>query len=328
LNLASFSTDIKTRFVGAAPITPRMILTHHSGLPRDYAKGLFTRDPEPFTNLVHLIKDEYAAYPPDYVFSYSNAGLTLLGHAVEQVSGRPFATYMDERILRPLGMNHSPFSPGPAASPAMSKAYRNGKETDDFALRDVPAGGLNATVLDLGRFVSAIFAGGRAGDRRILRPETVAEMLRPQNTAVALDLTFRVGLGWMLSGLGDINFQNAGPVAHHAGATVAFSSQLIALPEHKLGVVVLANSFSATPAVSKIATDTLGLALEAKAGIKQPERRPSGTNDASLPPETAKGFVGHYSTLAGLANIYDRGGGLRADILGQTSCPAATGSSG
>ncbi len=50
-------------------------------------------------------------------------------------------------------------------------------------------------------------------------------MLRPQNTNIPLDLDFRVGLGWMLGGLGDIDIRNGGPVAHHAGATLLFHGQ-------------------------------------------------------------------------------------------------------
>ena len=37
--------------------------------------------------------------------------------------------------------------------------------------------------------------GGNAGDHQIMKPETLAEMLRPQNTDVPLDLDFRVGRG-------------------------------------------------------------------------------------------------------------------------------------
>jgi len=41
--------SIRTRFTDAAPVTPRSIMAHHSGLPSDYLKGMWTRNPEPFT---------------------------------------------------------------------------------------------------------------------------------------------------------------------------------------------------------------------------------------------------------------------------------------
>ena len=43
--------SIRTRFTDAAPVTPRSIMTHHSGLPSDYLKGMWTRNPEPFTRV-------------------------------------------------------------------------------------------------------------------------------------------------------------------------------------------------------------------------------------------------------------------------------------
>src|SRR5512136_1519669 len=60
--------SVKSRFPDAGPITPRNIMTHHSGLPSDLLKGMWTKHPEPFENVVNLIRDEYTAYPPNYVF--------------------------------------------------------------------------------------------------------------------------------------------------------------------------------------------------------------------------------------------------------------------
>jgi CubicO group peptidase (beta-lactamase class C family) len=55
---------IKSRFGNTDGITPRTILTHHSGLPRDWIDGMWAKQPKPFTQLVHEIKNEYVAYPP------------------------------------------------------------------------------------------------------------------------------------------------------------------------------------------------------------------------------------------------------------------------
>ena len=54
-------------------------------------------------------------------------------------------------------------------------------------------------------------------------------MLTPQNTDVALDAGFRVGLGWMLSSLSQDTPKGLGLVAHHAGATRLFNSQMYVL---------------------------------------------------------------------------------------------------
>ncbi len=314
--LPDFSAS--SRFPEAGPVTPRSIMTHHSGLPSDYLKGMWTRQPQPYEGLVELLGDEYVANPPEYVFSYSNLGVTLLGHALEKLSGRDFCANMKESVLLPLGMTRSRFAPGPDTSPLGARAYRKGEEAEEFPLRDLPAGGLNSNVLELSRFMQMVFAGGRAGERQILKPETLAEMLRPQNTAVPLDLNFRIGLAWMLSGLGGIDIRNAGPVAHHGGATLNHRSQLAVLPEQKLGVVVLSNSATAGPVVNKVATELLKLALEVKSGIKQPEKTEPAAGEGSFSMEELQAYEGNYATMAGVVGITRKSDYLTAGIMGNS----------
>lgn len=309
--------SVKTRHAASAAITPRNLMSHHAGLPRDVAKGMFTGTPAPFTELVRRVTEGDAAYPPNHVFAYSNVGISLLGHAIQTASGSEFAAYMRHSVLEPLGMTGASFEPGPARSDLMSVAYRKGEPAAELPLRDVPAGGLNASVIDLSRFLSMIFADGRTGTRQLLRPESVAEMLRPQNTAVPLDLNFHNGLGWMLSTLGGSTIQNAGPVAHHAGAMLHFRSQIYALPSHKLGVVVLANSGTAGRVVDRVATETLALALEAKTGIRQPARQRVPVADPPWPTDRLQPFVGDYTTSIGHVRIRLDAGRLRADALGR-----------
>jgi CubicO group peptidase (beta-lactamase class C family) len=319
---------IRTRFPDSAPITPRSILTHHSGLPSDYLKGMWNRDPEPFTRVADRLGNEYVANPPGVVFSYSNLGMTLLGDAIGRAAGRDFASHVQDEILLPLGMTRSSFSTSADRTPFAAKGYRRGVEADDPPLRDVPAGGLNTSVLDLSRFVRMVLAEGKAGDRQIVKPETLAEMLRTQNAEVPLDLGFRVGLGWMLGGLGDIDIRNAGPVAHHSGATLLFHGQMIVLPERKLGVVVLANSDAGREVVAKVAAEALTLALEAKTGERQPEREKPGSVEGPLSKETLQRYEGWYATALGAVNVRETSGGLRADVMGRTlrMIPRADGS--
>jgi CubicO group peptidase (beta-lactamase class C family) len=305
---------IKTRFRDAPAITPRQLMTHHAGLPRDRVKGFMNPNPSPFTEVVDDIGDDYTDYPPDTIFSYSNIGITLLGNVVQNLSDMPYADYMRQRLLVPMGMMNSSFDTGLSELAPAAKGYRGRKAAIEPPLRDVPAGGLNSSVVDISRFMATVFADGTSGDHRILKAETIAEMLRPQNAAVPLDLNFRVGLGWMLSSVGSSTIQNAGTVAHHAGATALFHSQMYILPEHKLGVVVLANSSTAKQVVDHVATEALSLALEAKSGIRQPEHRQVLPADGPIPVATMQEYVGDYTTLAGFVRIYADGNGLRANV--------------
>jgi hypothetical protein len=212
-------------------------------------------------------------------------------------------------------MTGSSFSLHSDTASRLAKAYREGEEAAEPLLRDIPAGGLHTNVLDLSRFMEMVFAGGKAGQRRILKEETIAEMLRQQNGGVPLDHDFRIGLGWMLA---EIGIKNAGTVAWHDGATLHYRSQLIILPERKLGVVVLSNSATAGSVVHEVATEALKLALEAKTGIRQPEKNKPAERDSGLSAKERQELTGVYATLFGTAKVAEKGDTLRAEVFGKT----------
>ncbi|HEY0635416.1 MAG TPA: serine hydrolase domain-containing protein [Gammaproteobacteria bacterium] len=300
--------SIKSRFPAAAPITPRNIMTHHSGLPSNYLHGMVAHNPKYFTTLVEDIRNEYVAYPPNQIFDYSNLAVTLLGAAIESRSGMPYGDYIAQTFFTPLGMRHSYF----AAEPALT-GYNNGQPSEVVPLRDLPSGGLVSSVEDMARFMKMVFAGGRAGETRILGEQSLAEMLRVQNEHVALDFGKQMGLGWMLSGY---NVQNGGVVAGHGGSLFNFQSTMIILPEHRLGVVVAANSVSARGVVSQVAEKALQLALEAKSGITQPESLPQQVASIELGEAEVARLAGYYDSLVGVAKLDANDGALDAEVLG------------
>ena len=60
---------------------------------------------------------EYAGgkldFDPGVRWSYSNTGFILLGRVIEKVSGKSFAEFLSERILKPLEMTDTIFDPKP-----------------------------------------------------------------------------------------------------------------------------------------------------------------------------------------------------------------------
>lgn len=301
--------SIRSRFGDTGKITPRNIMTHHSGLPCTWAHGMSERHPAPFTNVVLAVKNEYMAYPPDYIFSYSNLGTTLLGAAISRVSGEDYASHMNNHLLRPLGMTQSVF-----ASSIPGKSYNKGKEIEVIPLRDLPSAGLNSSVRDMSSFMRMVFADGKYDGRQILKPESLREMLKVQNTSVPLDFDFKMGLGWMLSG---VNMPRAGTVASHGGTTLNYHTLLTVLPEHKLGVVVLSNSTTAQNVIGKIATESLYLMLETKCGISQPTKTAKKTKSVPLTDDDILMYEGYFDTLIGLVKVVSRGRDLHAEIMGR-----------
>ncbi len=309
LSVALPEFAIKTRFPKAAPVTPRNIMTHHSGLPSNFLRDMYVREPGRFESVVDGLHDEYLNFPPNYVFSYSNVGMALLGATVQKVSGEPFNDYMERHFFQPLGMTQSSF-----AARAVTKAYDRNKEVEVFSLRDMPAANLLSNVVDLGQFIKMQFADGRSAHGQVLTPATTREMVRVQNADFPLTFNSYVGLGWMMHG---IEIPGGGQVASHGGSLPDSHSMLAILPEHKLGVVVLTNSATAHTAVSKIAGEALRLLLEAKTGIRQAPQPVVQAKERAPTRSELQQFDGNFDTLVGLAKVSTKSGQIDVEAVGQ-----------
>lgn len=299
--------SIKSRYGDASAVTPRNILTHHSGLPGYWVRGMADRHPAPFEEQVTAVHNEYLAARPNSVFAYSNLGYSLLGAAIGELSGDCYAGYMNRYLLQPLGMTRSEF-----AARIPGKAYKDGREVEAIPLRDLPSSSLISSASDMTRFVRMLFADGRLDGRQILKPESLREMYRAQNADVALDFDFRMGLGWMLSG---VDVPRAGTVVSHGGTTLNYHTMLALLPEHKLGVVVLSNSANSQALVARVTEETLKLALEAKRGITQPQKQFVEDKLVPLSADDLRDYAGYFETLIGLVKVEERDGELIAELM-------------
>jgi CubicO group peptidase (beta-lactamase class C family) len=309
--LPAFS--IRSRFdTTAEPITVRAVLSHHAGLPTDLTKGMWTA--QPFTAVAGKLREEYASFPPNLVFCYSNVGYTLLGHLVQQVSGIPYARYMEERVLRPLGMSRSAFRSRMEAAGDLTRGYRDGREMTLLPIRDLPAAGLQTSAADLGRFMQAMLTNRTPDNQAFLKPATLKEVLEPQNKDVVLDLDVMVGLGWFLE---QDSIPGGGMVVRHGGTTLGFSAELILLPEDGLGVAVLANGDGSRDVTAQLAEEILARTLAVKPAPLVAERfvgRLEKRRGDYRPAELA----GNYATDFGLVSIRPKDAKLCACIVEET----------
>lgn len=304
--------SIKSRFPDTGPITPRQLMTHHSGLPSDHFEGDASTAPTgSIAQLIGKLPGEYTAYPPNLMLAYSNLGVTVLGQAVENACGMAFNACLETRLLQPLGMADSEFSTGLSASPLMSKDYGPGPSMP-YA-RGVPEGGLLSSVVDLSKFVRMVLANGQADGRPIIAPATLAEMLRQQNAGVPLDLDEQIGLAWFLG-----RMPTGEALAGHSGSLGHFNSTLGLLPQRKLGVIVLSNSDGGLDTVDNLSMQALNLMLAEKSGHAAPAQAKS-TAPADAPPANLQDFPGYYaSALEGLVEIAESNGRLRLVVNGQS----------
>jgi len=221
------------------PVTLRQLLTHTGGF-QETLKNLFVAHENDIKPLRTYLVNEMPAriFPPGKIPSYSNYGFTLAGYIVERASGEKFERYIENHILKPLGMNHSTFDQPlpPQLAPQMSKGYLSAsKEPRDFEFVQVaPAGALTTTAADMTRFMLAFLQDGAFDGVSILKPETVRQMETRQ-------FQFHP----MLPGLG-ITFMEylLDPVriVAHGGDTVYFHSDMILVPEAHFGYFLSYNS--------------------------------------------------------------------------------------
>jgi len=299
---------MKSRFGSTDDISLKTILTHHSGLPSDLLNGIAGTNPPSFTTVVNGISDHYVAYPANKLFSYSNLGFTLAGHTVEKVSKRPYLKYMQESLLTPLNMVSSNFT----GKPPTTKAYVDNDPIGEPALRDIPAGGLNTNVIDLSNLLKMVNAKGQFQDRQILQKQTLYTMLIQQNTDVALDLGKRIGLSWFFM---DDYLSKQYTVVGHSGQTIAHSALLVAIPELKLGVVLLANSAGDDEVLDRIAKKIVRLSLPIKTGLAFKASESGYLPQIAVP---FPNFSGFYSSEAGLVKIKGTPNAYSVKVMGET----------
>lgn len=311
---------IRSRFAQADPITPRRLLTHHAGIPEDMMLGAFSSTPIPLATQVSRLADEYLAYPPGQVLAYSNFGFTVLGRAIEVAAGTAFPDYMQSQLLTPLGMNGSAFRSTPLVQSRMAKPYGRMAPNDyppAWLDNGVADGGLRSSARDLSRYVMAMLNGGKLDGASVIRPASLHEAWQPQNAGNPLDLDLRIGLAWFLDEM-PTRDGAAVRLVFHGGSLPYHQSYVALLPDHGLGVAVLANTDSAGPLVEEVARETLRQALKAKYGIElaapppAAEARPLVVSDAKLAP-----LAGLYAASFGPAAIEPAGGRLAISSGGE-----------
>jgi CubicO group peptidase (beta-lactamase class C family)/D-alanyl-D-alanine dipeptidase len=298
------------------PITLRQLMSHRAGLVREPPVGsYFDSTSPPLAATITSLNRTTLVYPPATHTKYSNAAIAAVGYVLERVSGAPFSQALSNAVLQPLGMTMSGFEPTPALTRELAPAMMwtlDGRAfaAPTFQLGIAPAGSMYTTVTDLARFVSALFAGGRGANGQLLKPETIAQMWRPQFASPGDETGY--GIGFRLGTLD--GHRSIG----HDGAIYGFATTLAALPDEKLGVVVVTTRDGANAAVDRIGDAALHAMLDARAGhangvaVAGSAAMASDTT-APIAPARARRLVGRYATRSGTAReieLTHRGTGL------------------
>ena len=171
---------------------------------------------------------------PGSGWSYSGGGYTLMQLLLEEVSGRHFADYMRDAVLRPLGMSDSNFALTPKVLGKAARAYDElGEETPTPRFAELAAAGMYTTIQDMACYALASIGDARAS--QVIKPTTLDLMTTP---APATD--GRWGLGYAIQAAGQ-GFPDGIERVGHDGGNRGWQTFFWVSRAQRDGLIVLTN---------------------------------------------------------------------------------------
>jgi CubicO group peptidase (beta-lactamase class C family) len=239
--------DRITRFFTNAPpawkdVRVRHLLSHTSGIANyDGLDGFELRRHLTQAQFVERLARERMDFAPGEQWSYCNSGFNLLGYIVEDVSGKNYWAFLQERIFTPLHMTHTTRRDPWLVIPRRATGYvfssgayqaRNYDITDLFA-----AGAIVSTVGDLAKWDAALTGND-------LLTETSRRLWwTPARLNNGQEVDHRrygepgsYGFGWFITTVN--GHRNIG----HTGITSGFSAANELFPEDHLAIIILSNT--------------------------------------------------------------------------------------
>ncbi len=241
-------------------IRVRDLLSHASGFVTDDPWGdrqqvlsdsAFTRmlrDGVPFTRV------------PGMAHEYSNFGYAVLGRIIGNVSGLPFKEYIEQSIMRPLGMSATGYDI--QASPLVRRALGYRWENEAFAREPDMVhgafgsmGGVQTSATDYAKWITFLLSawpprdGAEEGPARRASVREMTQGLnfpqrvrRPGTSDAACVMALTYGMGLRVAQDCDV-----GLTAAHGGGYPGYGSYMLLLPDHDVGIFALTNRTYAGP---------------------------------------------------------------------------------
>ncbi len=266
--------DELERHVPRTLATPlRRLLSHSSGLQREPPGEMWESLESPTVEaLLARLGEAEQALPSMTAHHYSNLAFALLGVVVERVSGMQYRDYVDERILRPLGLARTTWAPQePYAQGYFVDPYANVLHPEQHPdIQGVAsAGQLWSTTGDLCRWATFL----AEGHPDVLDARAVGAMWFPHTIWDPDAWTLAWGLGPMLYRRGDRIFGG------HGGAMYGHLAGVYVERKSGIGAAALTNSTSGAD------MDALAISLAEAAIAAFPEPPEPWRPQAGPPPE-------------------------------------------
>jgi CubicO group peptidase (beta-lactamase class C family) len=231
-------------------VTVRDLLTHRAGLPN--ADFLWYGASNTTAEILRRVRFVEPAYSLRSSFIYQNIMYAAAGQVIANVSGMPWEEFVRTRLFAPLHMDRTVPLLSRAAS--VSNVASPHDRIDD-TLRVIAnasvdpvasAGSVWSSVSDMAKWMRFMLDSGRVDGKRLLKPETFAELLKPQTMVPPGQFYPSARLTrphWMTYALGWFQQDYDGrAISFHTGSIDGMVAIVGLVPDERLGVYVLANT--------------------------------------------------------------------------------------
>jgi CubicO group peptidase (beta-lactamase class C family) len=285
--IATHVPEAQAAFPG---LTIRRLLAHSSGLQREPPGEVWeSLDFPKASELLGRLGDAELVLPAGELYHYSNLAYALLGEVVARVAATPFTDFVDERLIRPLGLERTTWR---SVEPAARGYY-----VDPYARTLRPEPGLEGEGAEA---VGSLWS-------------TPSDLCRWAGYLAAAEAMHQVQImddpdAWTLGhGLGLQLFRNGDRVFFgHGGAMPGFLAMLLGRRAEGIGAALVTNASTPAAAVEEITAELAEKALELYAAAQEPWQP-----EAEPPSEVAE-LLGIWWTEGTPFVFWWEGGGLRA----------------
>jgi CubicO group peptidase (beta-lactamase class C family) len=304
----------ESEFTARQPVTLRHLLSHSGGTTVSGFPGYAAGDRLPLlrqvlsgaapANTKPILVDRL----PGEAWRYSGGGTSVMQQMVEDVTRLPFASFMRETMLRPLGMSRSGYEqPLPQERQSQAAVAHDGGgaplKGKWHTYPEQAAAGLWTTPTDLARFVTWVMKG--LNDKSVsAEHKAVAAYLTQPQASLSPAPNQRMGLGFFLPGEGKAR------AFSHSGSNEGFRAYMIGYPETGQGAVIMTNSDNGVPLAQELLRS---IALE----YGWPERQHRFIPAVQLSSDQLKKLAGTYrwgDTPGQQAIVSEGGGGLQVQL--------------
>ena len=258
-------------------LTLRQMLSHGSGLQREIPGDVWEtlEFPKSTVELLATLEEAEQVLAPGERWHYSNLAYILLGEVVAALSGMPYEDYVEQRLLQPLGLTRTGFSPDEPVALAYSvEPYSDVLRREPMLVERTggiaAAGQLWSTVGDLCRWASFL----ADPDPGVLAPEAIDLMTAVQTMADPYRWSLAWGVGLALMRKDERIY------CGHDGGMPGYLANVLIDRSDKLGAAVLVNGESVGPA-------ELALELVVKTRERYPPEADGWRPGEPPPPELA-----------------------------------------